>query len=194
MPKLSIAGLDQVELIARLYESAGFMGMTDDHYGLMLAKTSEFVKEEGVNNSIDRSIVERYVEKNSNSFGLFIDYVDFGLGNRSIKICLDKGKQEINTDFYDRDNGIGRAAAVIQEMRGASVGYLPSASTTYSKKEKSVHELLAQLEAGRARFANEAKSSVSDTGILGKPSETGASVEEDDVEKLNATRPRCQQQ
>lgn len=93
--EVDIAGLDKVALLIALYKNGHKVGM-----GFLAPDMSD-------------DEIRAYVADYTQRFGDF-PYVDY-LGGRPLKVDLKR--DTFRTHLYDRDNGIGAAAAVVEGLR-----------------------------------------------------------------------------
>jgi hypothetical protein len=102
--EISIAGLDKAELLAALYNAARTMS-----WGWLQASDGPMTKEQA-QELIDKGKWHDVVESSSKK--LYFDYVK----GRPLKI--DISGDVLRTRLYDRDQGDGVAAEVVEKLRG----------------------------------------------------------------------------
>ena len=97
---ISIAGLDKAKVLAALYNNSRPLGLGHLHF------TPEPMKEEEA-----RALLAQQADDER---GAYFDY----LKGRVMKVRI--GGDELNPSLYDRDNGDGAAARVIDALRSES--------------------------------------------------------------------------
>jgi hypothetical protein len=94
--RVNIAGLDRAEIIAALYNASQPLGMGFLHYDPT---------------DMTRAEAQSYLDRMGDR-----PYFDY-LKGRVMKVGFDAGSDEMRVDLYDRDNGAGAAARVIDGLR-----------------------------------------------------------------------------
>jgi len=97
---VSITGLDKADVLAALYNAAAPIGLGVLRY-----------REE----SMTREQAQALIDAETTSYGVSFDYVH----GRPLKIDLTT--DELRTDLYNRDQGMGAAERVVAELRKAKV-------------------------------------------------------------------------
>jgi hypothetical protein len=169
MPKISIAGLDQVELIARLYEAANYAGAATpgpsyQPNGQTMLLMATLQRQMAKTSQANRKLVRKCIDNKTQHGFLSLDYEDFGQGLVSMRLMINNHTNEISTDGYDDNHGQGKAEEVINSMRAPSIKPTPGAAAqdtgtgtaadTSANDDDELEQILATLAAGRARLAN----------------------------------------
>lgn len=149
--KISIAGLNKVDVLLALYRNAVPLYSSNEEYLNLQSSTKNNFHTPAF--SEDRQLAIKLIKKCELENNYDLDHVDLGDGSRSLRINL--ANLEFDPAYYDNQYGLGSAKRVIDKLRKTLINdydhsikdialLISQCSSVFVKQENEKHSSLTQ--------------------------------------------------